>query len=132
MVSHEFRTPLGVINTAAHLLGRYAERMALEERAGQLREIQRAVERMTQMMEDLLCHEQCATGNMECRPSRVDLAALCRQLIAEVSNHCGTPCVVECTIGPGAQEAFLDEKIKAQRPPRGRLYFPPGTRKCEA
>jgi len=111
MVSHEFRTPLGVINTAAHLLGRYTDRMTDEERGTQVQEIQNSVERMTGMMEDLLLHGEFETGKMECKPSRVDVESLCRRLISEVPNHPGAPCPIQCAIDPAAREAVLDEKI---------------------
>jgi PAS domain S-box-containing protein len=111
IVSHEFRTPLGVINTAAHLLGRYAERISGPERSGQIGEIHSAVERMTQMMEDLLVHGNFQAGKMECKPARVDVELLCQGLISELSNLSGASQKIECTVAPNAREAFLDGKI---------------------
>jgi signal transduction histidine kinase len=111
MVSHEFRTPLGVVNTAAHLLGRYSDRMTAEERSTQIREIHLAVGRMAEMMEDLLLHGEFATGKLQCKPARAEVEAVCRRLISEVLNPAGMPRLIECVIAPAAREAFLDEKI---------------------
>lgn len=111
MVSHEFRTPLGVINTAAHLLGRYSDHMSAEDRAAQIEEIQGAVSRMTLMMEDLLIHGEFETGNAKCRPVRLDVEALCRQLLSDASKNSATPGLIECRIEPAAREAFVDGKI---------------------
>ncbi|MFA6286480.1 MAG: PAS domain S-box protein [Opitutaceae bacterium] len=111
MVSHEFRTPLGVINTAAHLLGRYLDRMNNGERASQIREIQGSVERMTQMMEDLLLHGEFETGRMECKPAHLDVEALCRQLVSDTTQQFGAARQVDCMIDPAVHMAFLDEKL---------------------
>jgi PAS domain S-box-containing protein len=111
MVSHEFRTPLCVINAAASLLEDYSAKMTGEERTEQTREIERAVNRMAQMMEDLLVHEKLQTGKMECKPSLLDMEAFCRELILDITRQFGTACLIECAIDPSAREAFLDKRI---------------------
>ncbi|MGD0815345.1 MAG: PAS domain S-box protein [Verrucomicrobiota bacterium] len=111
MVSHEFRTPLCVINTAAYLLGGYSERLTSEELSEHAKEIQFAVGRMTRMMEDLLVHEKLQAGKMECRLSHLDLDVFCRELISELASLPGAACVIECAIDPAVREAFLDERI---------------------
>ncbi len=111
MVSHEFRTPLGVVKTAAHLLDRYLDRMTVAESAAKVHEIQSAVERMVQMMEDFLIHGEIQAGKLECKPAALDVAALCRMCIAEVANPASGPRTVECRIASDAHEAGLDGKI---------------------
>jgi len=111
MVSHEFRTPLGIVNSAAFLLGRYAEQMAPEEHAEHTQEIQRAVARMAQMMEDLLLQGKLEAGKLACNPARVDLEKLCASVIAEESGPDDAPGAIACSIEPDARFACLDEKI---------------------
>ncbi len=111
LVSHEFRSPLCVISLAATMLESYRDQMTGEERAGSVGEIQRAVVRMTQMMEGLLIHEKLGAGKMECNPARVDVAALCRRLISQIRSQAGACCSIKCIIDPSAGEAFLDENI---------------------
>ena len=111
MVSHEFRTPLCVINTAASLLEDYSDKMTGQERTENTREIERAVDRMAQMMEDLLVHEKLQTGKMECKPLLLDMEAFCRELISEISKQPGAERLIECAIDPSAREAFLDKRI---------------------
>jgi len=111
MVSHEFRTPLSVINMAAELLNGYWDKMTREEQAEHLQEIQSSVGRMTQMMNDFLIHGNCARGKTECQPSRVEVTALCGQIIAEVASQINPPRAIECTIDPAVDQAWLDEKI---------------------
>ena len=111
MVSHEFRTPLCVINTAASLLEDYSAKMTGEERTEHTQQIEHAVDRMAQMMEDLLVHEKLQTGKMECTPALVDMEAFCRELILEITKQPGAAHLIECAIHPVAREAFLDKRI---------------------
>lgn len=111
MVSHEFRTPLSVINMAAELLDGYWDKMTGEERSEQLTNIRSSVERMTQMMNDFLVYGNCANRTTECKPAWVKVEALCRRLIAEVPNYPGSPPTIECTVDSAVEGAWLDEKI---------------------
>jgi len=111
MVSHEFRTPLGVVKTAAHLLDRYLDRMTVEESGAKVHEIQSAVDRMVQMMEDFLVHGELQAGKLECKPAPLEVAALCRMCIAEAANPASGPRAIECCIALDANEACLDGKI---------------------
>ena len=97
MVSHEFRTPLSIINMAAELLDGYLDKMTGEERSEHLTNIRSSVERMTQMMNDFLIHGNCANGKMECKPAWLKVEALCRRLISEVPARPGFPGTIECT-----------------------------------
>ena len=114
MVSHEFRTPLCVINSAASLLRFYSAQMTAEERAEQGAEIQRAVERMTRMMEDFLTHEKLQSGKMRCQPARVNLDAFCRELVSEMAKRTGANGVIQFSLDPCAGDARLDESILRQ------------------
>ncbi|GEM_PF-1444857 len=108
LVSHEFRSPLCVINMAAALMADYLERMTAEERSGNIRQIQRAVARMTQMMEDLLLHEKMNCGKIENTPDCLDLELLCSGLAEEFPNRRE---MIDCVIAPEASHAFVDERI---------------------
>jgi signal transduction histidine kinase len=111
MVSHEFRTPLGVVSSAAHLLDRYFERLSGDERSANIREIKHAVERMVEMMENFLMHGKLQAGQLACKPTRTDVAALCRKVISGVSNYRGVPRVVKCHLAAEAREAVVDARI---------------------
>jgi PAS domain S-box-containing protein len=111
MVSHEFRTPLSIINMAAELLDGYLDKMSDAERSEHLRNIQTSVERMTQMMNDFLVHGNCAGKKIECHPARMEVGALCRKLIAEVPGHAGAQPLIECAVESTVGEAWLDERI---------------------
>lgn len=108
LVSHEFRSPLCVINMAAAMMADYLEMMTAEERSGNIRQIQRAVTRMTQMMEDLLLHEKMNCGKIENTPDCLDLDLLCSALVEEFPQRRE---MIDCVIAPEAAHAFVDERI---------------------
>ena len=111
MVSHEFRTPLSIINMAAELLDGYLDKMTGAERSEHLNEIKSSVERLTQMMNDFLIHGNCVNGKMECKPARVPVAALCRRLILAVPECSRSTRAIECIVDPAVGEAWLDQRI---------------------
>ena len=111
MVSHEFRSPLSIINLSAEVLDGCLDELTSTERTEQLKEIQSAVKRMTQMMGDFLVHGKCASGKMECKPALVEVETLCRRLIADVLREGGGSRTGEYVVDPGVGAAWLDEKI---------------------
>jgi PAS domain S-box-containing protein len=111
LVSHEFRTPLSVINMAAELLDGYLDKMTEAERSEHLNEIRNSVERMTEMMNDFLIHGNCASKKIECQPAWVEVEALCRRIIAEGRSHGGSPRTIELQVDSAVGEAWLDDKI---------------------
>jgi len=113
LVSHEFRTPLSVINMATELLDGYFDKLTEAERSEHLDEIRSSVERMTQMMNDFLIHGNCASGKMECKPAWVEVKALCSRLISEVPHYAGSSSPIECFVDPALGKSCLDEKILA-------------------
>ena len=64
MVSHEFRTPLGIISTATELLSRYDSRLSSDQRSQYTRSIMGAVKRMTGMLEHILLLARIDSGNV--------------------------------------------------------------------
>lgn len=85
MVSHEFRTPLGVIQSSAEILEAYLDRLGPERRAEHLAEIVQSTTRMKDLMEEVLLLSRVESGRMEFRPAPVDLLVLVRRLVAEAT-----------------------------------------------
>jgi PAS domain S-box-containing protein len=75
VVSHEFRTPLAVIQSSADLLSEYYERMSPEQRGQRLDKIRREVLHMTEMMDDVVFFERSRQLRFPSIPLRLtDLA----------------------------------------------------------
>lgn len=112
MVSHEFRTPLGVISVSSEVLQRYHERLTSEQRAEHLDAIIGSVRRMARMMEDVLLLSRMDSGRMEFKPEPLDLAAFCRTLVDEIHSATHRACPIELIYQPDpATPANADESL---------------------
>jgi len=73
MVSHEFRTPLGIIQSSAELLRDFYQKMPPGEREEQLESIARNTRRMAGMMEEILVLSRLDAGKLDFQPAALDL-----------------------------------------------------------
>jgi PAS domain S-box-containing protein len=90
MISHEFRTPLSTILSSSELLEYYRHKWTQEKQVTHLHRIQIAVQRMTEMLNDILFIGKVEAGILEYKPTSFDLVAYCRHLVADVEldfNH---------------------------------------------
>lgn len=83
MVSHEFRTPLTVIQSCTEILESYSDRMTSSKKAEKFRTIHLQVGHMVDLLGDILALERGETVGPVYHPEPVDLAACCRALIDE-------------------------------------------------
>lgn len=81
LVSHEFRTPLTTIRSSAELLDRYNNRLSDEKKQTHYRRIESAVERMTQLLNEVLLIGQAEAGKLKFEPTPMDLVPWCRDLV---------------------------------------------------
>lgn len=113
MVSHEFRTPLGIIQSSGELLRDFYARMQTEEREEQLNSIVRNTRRMAGMMEEILVLSRLDAGKLEFRPSPLDLRTFCERVMDEVlsaAQHC---CPVELLVQSDLPPVNADERLLA-------------------
>jgi PAS domain S-box-containing protein len=111
MVSHEFRTPLGIIQSSAELLGDFHERMPPVEREEQLKSITRNTRRMAGMMEDVLVLSRLDAGKLEFQPALLDLNGFCRRVVDEVLSATNRRCTIELSLKSIPLEAKADEGL---------------------
>jgi PAS domain S-box-containing protein len=112
LVSHEFRTPLGIIMSAADILKRYFERLTPARREEHLQDIHDASRRMAELMDEVLLLARVEAGRMECRPTPIDLRTFCLRLAEEMqaaSSAAGriTVRTARLPAGAAADEALL-------------------------
>ena len=82
VMSHEFRTPLNIINVAAGMMARYGERMGVSGRQERISEIQEAVGRMTRIIDNVLLTSRIELRQWDLRPETFDLAVWCEDFLA--------------------------------------------------
>lgn len=83
LISHEFRTPLGVILTSAEMMERYAARLQDEERTTYLHDISAATRHMTGLIEQVLLHGRSEAGRFDRKPLAIGLSALAAEWAAQ-------------------------------------------------
>jgi PAS domain S-box-containing protein len=111
MVSHEFRTPLGIIQSSAEILDDYIDQLEPEERGDQLQSIIKNSRRMATLMEDVLLLGQLDADRLEFAPSPLDLAALCRRLVEEVQFATEAKCPIKFSTTTLPDVANADERL---------------------
>ncbi|WP_052754450.1 PAS domain S-box protein [Calothrix sp. 336/3] len=84
MTSHEFRTPLSTILTSAEILEHYRHQLSEERQVNHIHRIQNAVQRMTNMLSDILILGKAEAEKLENQPVLIDLVSYCYNLIEEL------------------------------------------------
>jgi PAS domain S-box-containing protein len=111
MVSHEFRTPLGIIQSSAELLRDFYQKMHPAEREKQLDSIARNTQRMAGMMEEVLVLSRLDAGKLNFQPAALDLNLFCRRVLDEVLSATNRRCRIELSLGPVPAPAQADERL---------------------
>lgn len=111
MVSHEFRTPLGIIQSSAELLRDFHGRMPPDERNEQLQSISRNTRRMAGMMEEILVLSRLEAGKLIFQPATLDLNSFCHRIVDEVLSATGRRCSIELSLNSLPAEAQADERL---------------------
>ena len=110
-VSHEFRTPLGVIMSSAENLRDYHERFTAEQRGEHLRDIFDASRTMSGLMEEVLLLGRVESGKVTFRPASIDLRAFCERVIEEVQSATNQRCPIQLHLTPADRPARGDEGL---------------------
>lgn len=111
MVSHEFRTPLGIIQSSAEILDDYLDQLSAAERREQLTSIIRNARRMAGLMEEVLVLGRLDADRMQFQPAPLDLAALCRRLVDEVHSSDESGVRIEFFTATLPHQVLADERL---------------------
>jgi len=111
MVSHEFRTPLGIIQSSAELLRDFHDRMQPAEREDQLESITRNTQRMAGMMEEILVLSRLDADKLDFHPVPLDLNLSCRRVVDEVLSATNRRCLIELSLKSVPAKAQADERL---------------------
>jgi signal transduction histidine kinase len=112
MVSHEFRTPLGIIQSSAQILDRYLDRLPPPQRREQLVSITNNVKRMAGLIDEVLLLGKVEAGQMRFAPKPMDLASFCRQFTDEMLSATNRRCPIRLELsGAEFPRANADEDL---------------------
>ena len=111
MVSHEFRTPLGIIMSAVELLQHYSDRLPDDEKQRQLQEIQSSTKHMGGLMEQVLLLGRAEAGKLTCKPLPLDIACFAERIIDETQSISNRKCPIILQTKGDITNASADEAL---------------------
>ncbi|MGC9505327.1 hybrid sensor histidine kinase/response regulator [Baaleninema sp.] len=111
MTSHEFRTPLTVIQSSAEMLEHFSEVWSMEKKQKYLQRILSSTASMNQLLEDVLTFGRVESGKLPFQRNWMDVESFCRDLIEAISFGAGQGYSIEFAVVGRPQKAYLDEKL---------------------
>jgi PAS domain S-box-containing protein len=87
MTSHEFRTPLTTIQSSVELLEYYSHNLSEEKQHIHLQSISRSIERMVEMLNDILLISESEAGQLKFKPAPIDLVKFCQRVVEELGHN---------------------------------------------
>ena len=82
MVSHEFRTPLTIIDATARRVRNKADSLPQEQVEDRMDKIRGSVSRLANLVERTLDASRLASGKMNCEPVALDIASVINEVVA--------------------------------------------------
>ncbi|QSJ20337.1 response regulator [Nostoc sp. UHCC 0702] len=110
-VSHEFRNPLTVIQTAVELIEIQGVNLTETKKQTYLKRIKKAVKTMKNLMEDVLFMGRAEAEKVVCEPAPLNIENLCRELIEEFSAVTNTGHQIIFTCHSDNTNAVMDERL---------------------
>ena len=114
-ISHEFRTPLTVINNSASLLDKYYQRLTGDKRQEQFARIQQSIVYLTNLLQDISLVEDSQDNSIQPRRESLLFGQLCQRLIEDLKQETAVPNNLEIRIaGNDGQMLILDYQFLKQ------------------
>jgi signal transduction histidine kinase len=110
MVSHEFRTPLTVIQSSADILKRYGATLSDESKADKLERIQEQIDHMVGLLDDVLSISRADSIGPDYSPRLADLRDECRAIAREFGITGGSH-HIDITTDDAPVLALVDPKL---------------------
>ncbi|HTD14766.1 MAG TPA: HAMP domain-containing sensor histidine kinase, partial [Chthoniobacterales bacterium] len=111
MVSHEFRTPLGIIQSSAEILEDYLDQLNPGERKEHLQSIRQNTSRMASLMEEALLIGGLDAGKIEFKLAPLHLRSFVERLVDEVLSVTNRRCPIELVLAEAPGEIQADERL---------------------
>lgn len=80
VASHEVRSPLALVSITTSMLRRYSDRISDEKKVEHFELIEAEVERITDILDNVLIISKAGSGNFQFRPKSVDVKHFCQRI----------------------------------------------------
>jgi PAS domain S-box-containing protein len=111
MVSHEFRTPLAMIQSSSELLQRHYGRMSEIRREEAFHTIQTQVHHLTQLLDDLLTISRADSVGAEFQPINTNMVEFCADIAREIQWLATTSHTIKFDHQGNCVEAMIDRTL---------------------
>ncbi|CAN1212101.1 hypothetical protein TUMEXPCC7403_17985 [Tumidithrix helvetica PCC 7403] len=114
MISHEFRTPLGVIKMSAQLIENSSSQNIDERTRRNLMRIQSSISYITSLLDDMITLNRAEANQLEFNPQSVNLLDFCQTLVDELQFENQTGNQTRIVVVPRkiqSQQTDLDPKL---------------------
>ncbi|HEY9651182.1 MAG TPA: PAS domain-containing protein [Coleofasciculaceae cyanobacterium] len=111
LVSHEFRNPLTTIQSSVDLLQRYNQKLSEEQKLNHFTRIHSAVDRMTQLLDDVLMIGKAEAGKLSFEPATLDLENLCYTIVETIQMSASPHHEIDVVIQGDFKTVQIDEKL---------------------
>jgi signal transduction histidine kinase len=110
-VSHEYRTPLATILSSLELLEYYGHCSTKQEKKEYCQQIRSSIQRMTDLLNDVLTIEKSEAGKFTFTPEPLDLKKFCQDLVTELQGNIKTEHRILLDIKGQSSQAQMDKKL---------------------
>lgn len=111
LVSHEFRTPLTIIQTSAELLEHHNKKFSDQQKQKLFTRLQSGVNRMIRLLDDVLTIGKAEAGKLSFNPAAIDLVAFCRNLIETMQMSVSSHHKLNLVIDNNCTDVQMDESL---------------------
>ncbi len=111
MASHDLRTPLAIIQASMDLISQYGDRLSEERKRSGYQEVNRAIQQMVLLLDDILILGRAEAGKLELEPEPLNLKAFCQNLITELKTTLGTSHRLSLVTAGQCDRLWMDPKL---------------------
>jgi PAS domain S-box-containing protein len=111
MISHEFRTPLTIINSTTQLLERFQRNLNPDQQKEYLSRIQKAVQRMNNLISDVLFIGKAEANKVSFNPQLIDVVDVCGNIVKDVAFADNNKHDIRYTVHGEGYQRLMDEKL---------------------
>lgn len=110
-ISHEFRTPLAMIQSASDVLDRYYHHLSDQQRHERLVNIQTQVRYLEDMLDEISLVLRAELNRLDFHPVLLDVKQFCQMLVEEIRTTIGVNHQIDFTYEPGVYEMPADPRL---------------------
>ena len=111
IASHEFRTPLSIINFATNFLGEHFEKLSITEVKSKLEKIEKQVVHMTSLLDDVIMAGRTELNKIPVNESKVDLLQVVNKIIEDVRQATKNKHQINLRFDNSIRQIETDEKL---------------------